>query len=129
MGGKSNRGLDRVGRAQKEVERTLLDSLPARIRAERQAQNLTLEELAQKAGVHWTTLGKIERGQQLPSIALLAVLSEALGIGCGQLVSSCLGESRASGDDAAIAELQELPIAEREALVPVLRALVEWRLG
>jgi transcriptional regulator with XRE-family HTH domain len=38
---------------------------------------MTQQDLGAKAGVHWTTIGKIERGRQMPSLALLAVLARA----------------------------------------------------
>jgi transcriptional regulator with XRE-family HTH domain len=50
------------------------------IRAAREALGMTREELAFKAGISFGTLERIERGQNTPRRATLAVLAEALGI-------------------------------------------------
>jgi transcriptional regulator with XRE-family HTH domain len=56
-----------------------------RIRAERQAQRLTLMQLADKAGLTKGFLSKVERDQAAPSVASLLRLCDALGISPGEL--------------------------------------------
>lgn len=56
------------------------------IRSSRLAKGLTLRELAAKcaangAPVHWTQLGRIERGLNAPRPQLRSVLAKVLGIG------------------------------------------------
>ena len=51
-----------------------------RIRAER---GLTQKELASKVGIDFTYIGKIERGEQLPSLKILLKIAEALSLPFG----------------------------------------------
>ena len=50
-----------------------------KIRVER---NLTQKELASRAGIDYTYIGKIERGEQLPSLNVLIKISETLMVPC-----------------------------------------------
>lgn len=58
-----------------------------RVRQFREDQGLSQEALAQRAGVHWTFLGQVERGQR--SIRLDNILKVAAGLGVepGELVN------------------------------------------
>lgn len=44
----------------------------------RRQQGLTQEELAERAGVHWTYVSQLERGIKSPSLATIAALAESL---------------------------------------------------
>jgi len=46
----------------------------------RKEKGLTMEQLAEKVGVHFTTIAKIERHERGLSIDMLAALSRALGV-------------------------------------------------
>ena len=56
-----------------------------RLRAERQAQRLTLTQLADEAGLTKGFLSKVERDQGAPSVASLLRLCDALGMSVGEL--------------------------------------------
>lgn len=56
------------------------------LRELRQQKKLTQEELADKAGMHFTYVGQIERGIRNPSLVNLYKLSKALKISAGQLL-------------------------------------------
>ncbi|HEX8206493.1 MAG TPA: helix-turn-helix transcriptional regulator [Solirubrobacteraceae bacterium] len=56
------------------------------IRAHRQEHGLTIEALADKAGVHPTYLSDIERGRGNPSVAKLTDLAVALETRVSQLI-------------------------------------------
>jgi transcriptional regulator with XRE-family HTH domain len=47
---------------------------------------LSQEALAQQAGVHWTFLGQVERGQRNLSLHNLLKLAAGLGVDPGELV-------------------------------------------
>lgn len=57
-----------------------------RLRKLRESQNLTQEELADKANMHFTYIGQIERGLRNPSLINLNKLAKALKVSAGQLL-------------------------------------------
>jgi transcriptional regulator with XRE-family HTH domain len=59
-------------------------NLGQNIRKRRQQANLTIEELAEKAGIGENFLGKIERGQATPSLETTVKIADALrcGVDC-----------------------------------------------
>lgn len=60
--------------------------LGERVRAERHAQDLSQEALADRCGVHWTFLGQVERGQRNLSLHNLLKIADGLVIDPGRLV-------------------------------------------
>ncbi|MBI5241140.1 MAG: helix-turn-helix transcriptional regulator [Elusimicrobia bacterium] len=58
----------------------LARGLGRRIRRCREAAHLTQEELSERAMLHPTYVGYIERGQRLPSLRALERLADALSV-------------------------------------------------
>ena len=56
------------------------DTLAAMVRDTRKKLNMTQAELAEKIGMNRTVLGRLEKGEYLPSIPQLEALAEALGL-------------------------------------------------
>lgn len=61
---------------------------PNRIRQIRQERGLTLQQLSDKAGMHYTTLAKLERQQRGLKIGYLAAIANALGVTPRDLLGS-----------------------------------------
>lgn len=59
-----------------------LGSAIRRLRTERE---LTIEGLASTAGIHWTYLTGIERGQRNPSWKVIAAVAAGLGVKVSEL--------------------------------------------
>lgn len=58
----------------------LRPALGARIRELRRGLGLSQEELAERAGLHWTYLSDLERGRQTPTMDVVNRLARALDV-------------------------------------------------
>jgi transcriptional regulator with XRE-family HTH domain len=68
------------------------------IRQERQARNLTIKELGEKAGLSEIYVGEIERGQKYPSAKVLESIADALDLGIAELLELMAEEIRHERD-------------------------------
>lgn len=57
-----------------------LERFGARVRAERERQGVSQEELANRAGLHRTYLGGVERGERNIGLLNIARIARALGV-------------------------------------------------
>jgi transcriptional regulator with XRE-family HTH domain len=55
------------------------------IRQLRQERQMTVESLAAEAGIHWTYLSGIERGQRNPTWKVVGAIADGLGIEISEL--------------------------------------------
>src|SRR3546814_13571021 len=60
----------------------------AAVRAARTAQGIAQESLAYRAGVERSHMGKIERGEHLPTLALVLKIAAALDCSAAELVAA-----------------------------------------
>jgi len=67
--------------------------LARRLRAEREARNWSLADLAERSGVSKAMISKIERDEVSPTAALLGRLSGAFGLSLSQLLARAEGGS------------------------------------
>ena len=58
--------------------------LGARIKELRRRLKLSQEELAHRAGLHWTYLSDLERGRQTPTVGVVNRLARALRVTLGE---------------------------------------------
>lgn len=58
----------------------------ARVRAERERLRISQEELADRAGLHRTYVGGVERGERNVGLLNLLRIAEALGLGPAELL-------------------------------------------
>lgn len=65
-----------------------LAALGARIRAAREAAEMTQADLGRACSVAPNTIARIERGEQEPASLLLGALAQALGVPAGHLLGS-----------------------------------------
>jgi len=77
-------------------------SLGRRIRRLREAQGLSQDLLAVRAGVHRNYLGLLERGQTGATVETLASLSKALGVRISELVNFDLGADKPTAEEVVI---------------------------
>lgn len=57
-----------------------------RLRALREAKGLSLEDVAARAGMHFTAVGRLERGAREPKLGTILRLAKALGVEPDELV-------------------------------------------
>jgi len=117
-----------VSKKQKAVEDKLRQHLSVRLAAERATKGWTQEELAERAHIHWTTVSKVERGRQIPSLALLLIFGKALGVSLNDLMSGMLPDHNSTQtEDATIDYIRHLPTIERENLLELFKTLIKWK--
>lgn len=58
-----------------------------RVRKRRLELGLSQEAAAVQCGIHWTQLGKVERGQRSLRLETIVKIADGLGIDAGQLVT------------------------------------------
>ena len=65
---------------------TLSQAVSATLRAERAAAQMTQAELAERSGLGYQTVMRLEKGERSPSVSQLAALCSALGLSMSDLV-------------------------------------------
>jgi len=70
-----------------ESMKSLLKSVGRRVRSAREALQLTQEQLAERAGLHVSYVGQIERGLREPSLKSLFAVAKALNLQISDLLS------------------------------------------
>lgn len=58
-----------------------------RIRETRLALGISLEDLGELSEINWTTIGKIERGEQSPNVESVVRIATALDVDAGTLIT------------------------------------------
>jgi len=71
-----------------------LEQIGPRLRAARRKQNLTLDELATRAGLSASTLSRLESGKRQANLELLLPLTRELRIGIDELIPSAVPDPR-----------------------------------
>ena len=69
-----------------------------RVRATREAMGLSQEGLAERAGLHWTYIGQVERGQRNLSLHNILKIASGLDVDAGELVRGLGGQTSPRGE-------------------------------
>ena len=80
----------------------------------RRQEGLSMDELADRAGVHRTYVGLLERRSRQPTLAVAANLAEALGLSLSELVA----EAEQDADDGYAPHVELVPAPPRRQLEP-----------
>jgi transcriptional regulator with XRE-family HTH domain len=81
------------------------ESLGERLRARRHSLDLTIAEVAERAGLSLPYVSNLERGRGNPTLEVLTNLAEVLGIPVSQLVGTESTEGQVSSDELRLASL------------------------
>lgn len=68
-------------------EKTILRKFAKRIRELRKIKKMSQEQLAEKAGLHPTFIGNLERAEKNPTITSLAKVAKAFNISVSELLT------------------------------------------
>lgn len=108
------------------AESSLGEVLGARLRARRQAKQLSQAKLAELVELTPNYLGSIERGEAVPTLQTLEGLAGALGVS----VADLLGDTTTEGDawlDELLAVAHAVARARRALALDVLKAVATAR--
>lgn len=102
------------------TDKKLLSIVGRSIRAYRKQKGLTLEKLADLAGIDWGFLSRIETNSRAPSLPMLARISDALGVDPSDLLVDPTGTSKADLDRRLRALWTRLGRQQRDDLLAIL---------
>ena len=107
----------------------MLNGFPQRLRDLRKQNNLSQTELGQRAGLHYTHIGRFERGASRPSGDTLMRLADALGVSSDYLLDGATDEAaKAKFQDRELLkqfqEVEQLPDAEKNVVKVLLDAFL-----
>jgi transcriptional regulator with XRE-family HTH domain len=108
------------------------DGFPQRIKVLRRQRNLSQTELGKIVGLHYTHIGRYERGLSKPSTDTLKRLAEALGVTTDYLIEGKANEvARAKLEDKDLLqmfkEVDTFPEDEKTVIKKVLDAFITKR--
>ncbi len=69
-----------------------MNSLAERIREKRKMKGFSQQELASQSGVHYTNIGRYERGEATPSAAILNRMAQVLEVSPDFLINGTLND-------------------------------------
>ncbi len=99
-----------------------------RLRSLRLTAGLTQEHLAERADLHTTYIGQLERGEKNATVETICKLAKALKVAPSQIFAHLpLPDSPPSPAEEIFQLVQECPPREQKALLAILRQLIEYR--
>lgn len=105
------------------------DNFPARLRRLRKEKDLSQTELGNLAGLHYTHIGRYERGSSFPTADSLGRLADALGVSTDYLLhGNTVEAAKANFNDRELLlmfqEIETLPDEDKEFIKRVVDALL-----
>ncbi|PTX16803.1 Helix-turn-helix [Halanaerobium congolense] len=98
------------------------EDLGKKIKKYRIVQDLTQEGLGEKAGLHYTYIGQVERGEKEPSLKALNKIAEALEIGVDKLL---INYNLSSGVTIQISNITDLLLDRSQQELEMIYTLLE----
>lgn len=93
-----------------------------KIKEYRTLNKLTQERLGEKAGLHYTYIGQVERGEKEPSLKSLINIAEALGVGVDKLL---INYNLSSGAGIKISNITDLLLNRNERELEMIYCLLK----
>ena len=99
-----------------------------RIRAYRNQKGWSQVYLAEKADVHHTYIGQLERGEKNATIESISKIAGTLGVSLSSLFENISVEQQEDNLPAqCYALLQEQPVNDQKVLAEILAALIQYK--
>lgn len=95
------------------------------IRRERKAQRITIEDLAEKAGLSTNYLGAIERGEKVPSLESLVAIIDALNITADAVFCDSIQNGYRVKSSILSEKLENASPARREKIFRVIEIMLQ----
>ena len=102
-----------------------LKAIGTRIKAAREAQNLTQEQLAEIIGISATHVSVIERGVKAPKLETFIEIANALNVTSDSLLLDVLNNSLQITATELSEQIERLAPKEQKKILKAVRALVE----
>lgn len=102
-----------------------LKAIGSRIKAAREAQHLTQEQLAEIVGISATHISVIERGVKAPKLETFIEIANALNVTSDSLLLDVLNNSLQITATELSEQIERLSPKEQKKILKVVRALVE----
>ncbi len=106
----------------------ILEGFAARLRTLRKQKNLSQTELGKLAGLHYTHIGRFERGASRPSGDTLMRLADALGVTSDSLLEGATAAAKAKFEDRELLkqlqEVERLPEEDKNVVKKLLDAFL-----
>jgi transcriptional regulator with XRE-family HTH domain len=106
--------------------RNVVKTVGATIRATREAQKLSREILAERAGLHPNYIGAVERGEMNPGIENIERVARALKTPVYKLFLR-VGEKPDPSADELLATIESADEKTRHLMLALVRAIQDWR--
>ncbi|MBQ7356534.1 MAG: helix-turn-helix transcriptional regulator [Clostridia bacterium] len=97
-----------------------------RVKELRKKRRLTQEQLAEKIGVSLQYVSEIERGLSMPSMQVFLKLLEVLDASADYLLRDMVSCANPYGDKQIAARLERLSPKQRQALMAIIDAYMEY---
>ena len=99
-------------------------AIGARIKAAREAAQLSQEALAEKVDLSRTHMSVIERGVKMPRLETFVIIANALGVSADTLLFDVVDQATLSVASELSVKLANLPREERQRILKVLDVLL-----
>ena len=97
-----------------------------RVKELRKKRRLTQEQLAEKIGISLQYVSEIERGLSMPSMQVFLKLLEVLDASADYLLRDMVSCANPYGDKQIAARLERLSPKQRQALMAIIDAYMEY---
>lgn len=99
-----------------------------RLRSYRNQNGWSQEELAERAGLHPTYIGQLERGEKNATLDSISKVAVALNISLSQLFENIsLSPNPTNIPSQCYSIIQQQPVKDQEALLEILLATIKYK--